>query len=70
MNINKAKSSAYNTVNTDAICGYIKEYSGEISAMIEDETKLENVNRAILKQCAAELETVVKRLKYGMNGTY
>ena len=68
MTIKRKKASAYDTVNTAAICRYIKEYSGKIESMIQNETQLENVNRTILKQCAAELETVVKRLEYGMNG--
>lgn len=70
MKIHEVKTSSYNTVNTAAICRYIKEYSGKIESMIQNEAQLENVNRTILKQCAAELETVVKRLEYGMNGTY
>lgn len=70
MTIQKRKSSAYDSVNTAAICRYIKEYNGKIESMIQNEAQLENVNRTILKQCAAELETVVKRLEYGMNSTY
>lgn len=70
MTINRKKASAYDTVNTAAICRYIKEYSGKIEKLIQNETQLENVNRTILKQCAAELETIVKRLEYGMNGKY
>lgn len=70
MTIKRKKASAYDSVNTAAICRYIKEYSGKIEKLIQDEAQLENVNRTILKQCAAELETVVKRLEYGMNGTY
>lgn len=70
MTIKRKKASAYDSVNTAAICRYIKEYSGKIEKLIQDEAQLENVNRTILKQCATELETVVKRLEYGMNGTY
>lgn len=70
MTIKRKKASAYDSVNTAAICRYIKEYSGKIEKLIQDEAQLENVNRTILKQCAAELETVVKRLEYGMNGAY
>lgn len=70
MTIKRKKASAYDTVNTAAICRYIKEYSGKIEKLIQNETQLENVNRTILKQCAAELETIVKRLEYGMNGKY
>lgn len=70
MKIQKRKSSEYNTVNTAAICRYIKEYSGKIESMIQNETQLENVNRTTLKAVAAELETVLKRLEYSMNGKY
>ena len=70
MMIKRKKASAYDSVNTAAICRYIKEYSGKIESMIQNETQLENVNRTILKQCAADLETVLKRLEYGMNGAY
>lgn len=31
---------------------------------------MEGVNRQTLKTCAAELETVVKRLKYAIEGQY
>lgn len=70
MTIKRKKASAYDSVNTAAICRYIRDYSGKIESMIQNETQLENVNRTILKQCAAELETIVKRLEYGMNGAY
>ena len=70
MKIKKSKSSEYDSVNTDAICRYIKEYNEKIAAMLQDEERLENSNRTTLKQCAAELETVVKRLEYAMHGRY
>lgn len=70
MTIQKRKTSEYDSVNTAAICRYIREYSGKIESMIQNEAQLENVNRTILKQCAAELETIVKRLEYGTNGKY
>lgn len=70
MKIQKRKSSEYNTVNTAAICRYIQEYSGKIESMIQNEAQLENVNRTTLKAVAAELETVLKRLEYSMNGKY
>ena len=66
MMIKRKKTSAYDTVNTAAICRYIKEYSGKIEKLIQDEALLENVNRTALKQCAAELETVAERLQYAM----
>lgn len=68
MTIKRKKASAYDTVNTAAICRYIKEHSGKIEKLIQDEAQLENVNRTALKQCAAELETVAERLQYAMYG--
>lgn len=70
MTIHEAKASSYNTVNTSAICDYIQKYHEQIGKLIEDQSKLENCNRTILKSCAAELETIVKRLEYGVNGSY
>lgn len=82
MTIHKAKASDYNTVTTAAVYDYMRQYVAEISGMIEpeeDETgnayraklqEMEGVNRAALKSCAAELETVVKRLKYALYGQY
>ena len=68
MTINRAKVSSYDQLNTKAICRYIKEYSGKIETLIQDEAQLENSNRRVLKQCAADLETVLKRLQYSMTG--
>lgn len=70
MAIHEAKASSYNTVNTNSICDYIKKYYQQIGELTQDQSKLENCSRTILKQCAAELETVVKRLEYGINGKY
>ena len=82
MTIHKAKASDYNTVTTAAIYDYMRQYLAEISGMIEPEEdqrgnaykaklqEMEGVNRAILKACAAYLETIVKRLKYGLYGQY
>lgn len=82
MTIHKAKSSAYNTVETAAIYNYMRQYLAEISSMIEPEEdnkdnsykaklqEMEKANRQTLKTCAAELETVVKRLKYALYGQY
>lgn len=69
MTIKKASPNSYNTVNSAAICGYIRDYSAKISAIIQSE-KLESANRAALKACAAELETVLKRLERAVNGRY
>lgn len=41
MTIKRKKASAYDTVNTAAICRYIKEYSGKIEKLIQDEAQLE-----------------------------
>lgn len=82
MTIHKAKSSAYNTVKTAVIYDYMRQYLAEISSMIEPEEdnkgnsykaklqEMEKANRQTLKTCAAELETVVKRLKYALHGQY
>ena len=82
MTIHTAKASDYNTVTTAAIYDYMRQYLAEISGMIEPEEdqrgnaykaklqEMEGVNRAILKACAADLETIVKRLKYGLYGQY
>lgn len=82
MTIQKAKASAYNDVTTVYIYDYMRQYLAEISGMIEPEEdgkgnaykaklqEMEKVDRATLKACAAELETIVKRLKYGLYGQY
>ena len=83
MTIHKVKTSAYNEVTTAAVYDYIRQYLAEISRMIEPEEdggtgnaykaklqQMEKVNRTTLKTCAAELETIVKRLKYGLYGQY
>lgn len=83
MTIHKAKASAYNEVTTAAVYDYMRQYLAEISRMIEPEEdggtgnaykaklqQMEGVNRQTLKTCAAELETVVKRLKYAIEGQY
>lgn len=64
MTINKAKASAYNTVTTAAVYDYMRQY---LKAKLQ---QMEGVNRQTLKTCAAELETVVKRLKYAIEGQY
>lgn len=82
MTIQRKKASAYNEVNTASIYDYMRQYLAEISRMIEPEEdgtgnaykaklqEMEGVNRAALKACAADLETVVKRLKYALYGEY
>ena len=83
MTIHKAKASAYNEVTTAAVYDYMRQYLAEISRMIEPEEdggtgnaykaklqQMAKVNRTTLKTCAAELETIVKRLKYAIDGQY
>ena len=82
MTIHKAKASDYNIVNTANIYDYMRQYLAEISRMIEPEEdrtgnaykaklqEIEGANRTALKACAADLETVVKRLKYALYGQY
>ena len=71
MKINKAKASDYNTVRTDCIVDYIKEYSRYINADLENYTeRLNNANRTQLKEIAAELETVCKRLNLIIRNQY
>ena len=83
MTIHKAKASAYNEVTTAAVYDYMRQYLAEISRMIEPEEdggtgnaykaklqQMEKVNRTTLKTFAAELETIVKRLKYAIDGQY
>lgn len=82
MTIHKAKASAYNDVTTVVIYDYMRQYITEISHIIEpeeDETgnaykaklqEIEKINRTTLKSCTADLETIVKRLKYALYGQY
>lgn len=82
MTIQKAKASTYNNVTTAAVYNYMRQYLAEISRMIEPEEdrtgnaykvklqEMEGVNRTALKTCAADLETIVKRLKYALYGEY
>lgn len=44
MTIKRKKASAYNSVNTAAICRYIRDYSGKIESMIQNETQLEMID--------------------------
>ena len=71
MKIHEASSSNYNTVDNANIYRYIAEYSTYINNTVNTrKDRLVSVNRAHLKQIAAELETVQKRLKYLTEGKY
>ena len=72
MTIHKAKSSDYNTVNTENIMEYIREYSYVINRKISNMASSDGhiYNRTVLKQIAAELETVKKRIEYMTEGRY
>ena len=82
MTIHKAKSSSYDTVGTDHIYEYIREYANKIMQEVEPEEdhtgnsykelseKFSKADRTQLKAIAAELETVCKRLDYMLHGIY
>lgn len=61
----KAKSSSYNSVNTESLIRYIADYNKEINELLQDNSSMLNTDRAKLKSVAAELETAVKQLKAG-----
>ena len=72
MKINKVKSSDYDTVKRDCIARYIKDYAYVIYTKLDnisDDTLAEK-DRTELKQIAAELETVKKRIEYMTEGRY
>lgn len=82
MNVNKAKASAYDNVNSGSLYDYIRQYTNKIYKEvepIEDGTgnsykqkreQFEKANRTQLKAIAAELETIVKRLDYMLYNRY
>ena len=82
MKIHKAKASDYNTVTSESIYDYIREYSNFINNEVEpDEDRTGNsykqkrekfakLDRKELKAIATELETVCKRLDYILYGKY
>ena len=71
MKIHEASSSNYNTVDNANIYRYILEYSNYINNTVNTcKERLVSVNRSHLKQIAADLETVQKRLKYLTEGKY
>ena len=72
MTINKVKSSSYDTVKTEYIVNdYIKQHANSITDTVNNNMdKLKGKDRTQLKQIAAELETVQKRLLYMLNGQY
>ena len=70
MENHKAKSSSYNSVNTDSIVGYIDDYATDIFNMVKNDMTKTDYDRTQLKAIAAELETVKKRLDYILYGRY
>ena len=72
MTIHKAKSSDYNTIRSDCIASYIKDYAYTIHTKINNisDDELAEKDRTELKQIAAELETVKKRIEYMTEGRY
>ena len=82
MKIHKARASAYDSVSNDLIYHYIRQYVNKIASDIEpaeDGTgnsykqkreQFDKANRIQLKEIAAELETVTKRLDYMLYGRY
>ena len=82
MTTHAAKPSDYKDVTSECIYDYIRKYAQQIYQLVEPEEdgtgnsyklkqeQFANCNRTTLKSVAAELETVVKRLNYGLNGKY
>lgn len=82
MEIHKAKSSSYNSVDSKSIYDYIRLYANDIYNAVEpkeDDTGnaykamqecFLNCDRTQLKAIAAELETVKKRFDYILHGRY
>lgn len=80
MKINKAKASEYDTVGSEWIANYIQEYAYKIFYMVNNVTdengsiqaneRLINSDRSQLKAIASELETVLKRLNWVLEGKY
>ena len=81
MKIYEAKASSYDTVDTESIYDYIREYVNKINGYIEPEEdrtgnaykkikeRYATKDRTQLKIIAASLETICKRLD-AMEGKY
>lgn len=72
MTIHKEKSSSWDTVKSSAIVYHINRVSNEIHDMISsaDKVGMEKCDRTELKNIAAELDTVQKRLGFILHGRY
>lgn len=72
MRINPVKSSSYDTVKSEFIVDYIRQYAETIYTETDpaNREKLAGKSRTELKAIAAELETVTKRLNYILYGRY
>jgi hypothetical protein len=72
MTIFKEKPSSWDTVKSSAIVHHIDRVSNEIHDMISraDRVEMEKLDRKQLKNIAAELDTVRKRLAFILHGRY
>lgn len=83
MKINKASPNSYNDVARHWVADYIQGYAYKIHYIVNENgdtmrssgdtkanTRLKNADKTQLKAIAAELETVLKRLEYIMEGRY
>lgn len=70
--VNKVSPKSYQTVNAENVEHYIHEHYNAIGKLIfNDKHKmLRGCNKAELNAIAAELETVVKRLEWIIEGKY
>lgn len=69
---NKISPKSYQTVNAENVERYIHEHYNIIGKLIynKEHKMLRNCNKAELNAIAAELETVVKRLEWVIEGKY
>lgn len=69
---NKVSPKSYQTVNAENVERYIHEHYDAIGKLIfNDKHKmLRDCNKAELNAIAAELETIVKRLEWIIEGKY
>lgn len=82
MKIHPAKASAYDSVDSVNIYGYIQTWTSHICAEVEPmedstgnahkekQAQFAACNRTQLKRIAAQLETVCKELDYMLYGRY
>lgn len=80
MNIQKAKASSYDSVDSKWIADYIQNYAYTIHSKvnntmteegsIQTNERLVKANRTQLKAIASELETALKRLEWVLEGKY